>query len=270
MIKKYFGKTLAYGFLTVIAFVSLFPFYWMIVGATNTSTEITKGTMWFGSNFLVNISKLAETADIATIMWNTFKVAGTTTVLCLLITSMAAYGFQVYQSKIRERIFKVLLLSMMVPFAALMIPLFKITVMLKLLDTHLAIILPYVAYMFFIFFFRQNFKSLLTRIIEAARIDGAGEFAIFFKIIAPTMKSTYAAAAIYSFTMSWNNYLWPLIVLQSDNNKVITLVISSMASAYFPDYGVIMCGIIAATVPMLFVFFALQKHFVAGMLGSVK
>jgi lactose/L-arabinose transport system permease protein len=121
-----------------------------------------------------------------------------------------------------------------------------------------------------VFFFRQSFVNYPGEILEAARVDGASEVMTFFRIFIPSMKSTYAAAAIYTFMTSWNNYLWPLIVLQTNDQQTTTLLISSLSSAYNPDYGVIMSGISIATLPVIVIFFAFQKQFVEGMLGSVK
>jgi lactose/L-arabinose transport system permease protein len=107
-------------------------------------------------------------------------------------------------------------------------------------------------------------------ILEAGRIDGLSELGVFFRIYVPTMKTTYAAAAIITFMASWNNYLWPLVVLQSPENQTIPLLISTLGSSYSPDYGVIMTAIVIATLPAALIFFIMQKHFVAGMMGSVK
>ena len=170
----------------------------------------------------------------------------------------------------RDSIFNSLLLVMMIPFAALMIPLFKLVVKFGIYDTHLALILPLSANIFLIFFFRQSFKAFPVALIEAARIDGANEMPIFLRIVIPVMKSSYAAGAIYAFMMSWNNFLWPLIALQSESKKTLPLVISSLSSAYFPDFGVIMVAIVIATIPMLTIFFMMQKEFTQGMVGSIK
>lgn len=267
---KWVSNVFKYTFLSVASFLSLFPFVWMIIGATNTSTEITKGKMTFGGELFNNVVKLFDTVDIHVIFYNSMKVALLTTLFSLVVTSMAAYGFQVFPSKWRNRIFNFLLLAMMIPFAALMIPMFKLIVRLGIVNTHLALILPTTASIFLIFYFRQSFKAFPIALIEAARIDGAKELYIFVKIVAPVMKSTYAAAAIYAFMMSWNNYLWPLIAIQSDSKRTLPLVISSLSSAYFPDYGVIMVAIVIATLPMLLIFFFLQKHFTEGMVGSIK
>jgi lactose/L-arabinose transport system permease protein len=107
-------------------------------------------------------------------------------------------------------------------------------------------------------------------LLEAGRMDGLSELGIFLRIYLPTMKTTYAAGAIITFMSSWNNYLWPLIVLQTNDMKTITLVVSSLGSAYYPDYGVVMIGTLIATIPTLLVFFVMQRQFVQGMLGSVK
>lgn len=101
-------------------------------------------------------------------------------------------------------------------------------------------------------------------------MDGAGELRIFYSIVVPSMKATYAAAAIYSFMTSWNGYMWPLIVLQSNQNKTMQLLISTMSSAYFPEYGLIMVAIMLSTLPMIIIFFRLQNYFVQGITGSLR
>ena len=138
------------------------------------------------------------------------------------------------------------------------------------LNTIGAIILPSIATAFLIFFFRQNTKSFPKDTLEAARIDGLSEIGIFFKMYMPMMKTTYAAAAIITFMSSWNNYLWPLLALQSPEKRTVPLIISTLGSSYTPDYGMIMVAIVIATLPTAFVFFVMQKQFVQGMLGSVK
>lgn len=261
---------LKYIFLSGFSFISMFPFVWMILGATNKSTNITKGKMMIGKELINNFNKLNATINLPQVLFNTVKISIITTILTLLICSMAGYGYEIYRSKIKDGIFNLLLLSMMVPFAALMIPLFIIFTKMKLLNTHIAVILPTIAAVFMIFFFRQNTKSFPKELLQAARVDGLNELQAFFQIYMPTMKPTYAAAAIITFMTSWNNFLWPLIILQTQDKKIMTLAISSLSSAYFPDFGVIMIGIIIATIPTIIIFFLMQKQFVEGMLGSIK
>ncbi len=270
MIVRKIKSTIRYIFLIIAAFVSIFPFVWMIIGATNTATEITKGKYTFGGEFINNFKMLLEMVDLPQLIFNSAKIALGGMVLQLLIASLAGYGFEIYRNKISEKVYSVLLLTMMVPFAALMIPLFKLFAGVQMLDSHIAVIIPTLAAPFMIFFFRQSTKTFPTDLLQAARVDGLNEVQAFFRIYVPTMKSTYAAAAILSFMTFWNSYLWPLIVIQSDGKKTLTLAISSLSSAYFPEYGVIMVAIIIATTPTLLIFFLLQRYFVAGMLGSIK
>jgi lactose/L-arabinose transport system permease protein len=141
---------------------------------------------------------------------------------------------------------------------------------LGLINTYAAIILPGVASIFIIFYFRQATKAFPSELRDAARIDGLSEWQIFLHVYLPVMRPTYAAAMIIVFMANWNSYLWPLIVLQTNDMKTITLAVSTLNTAYTPDFGVIMVGAVIATLPTLFVFFVLQRRFVEGMLGAVK
>lgn len=259
-----------YLFLGVMAFLSLFPFAWMVIGATNTSVDVTKGKFSLGTALLDNVAKLNETFDMAQIFWNSGKIALLGGFATLMISSMAGYGFEVFSSKARERVYNGLLLTLMIPFAALMIPLFILMAQFDLLDTHMGVILPALASAYIVFYFRQSTKAFPSELREAARLDGLKEWQIFLFVYMPVMRSTYAAAFVIIFMTAWNNFLWPLIVLQSTELKTITLVLSSLGSAYFPDFGVIMVAAVLATLPTLVVFFAMQRQFVQGMLGSVK
>lgn len=263
-------RALIYIFLTVVSILSVFPFLWMIIGATNTSVDVIQGKLTIGTNLINNIRTLFESTNVETAIVNSLILAITTTILAILISSAAGYGFVIYRCKIRERLFSILLLSMMIPFAALMIPLYRMFGKMNLLNSYAAVIIPSVATAFLIFFFRQNTMMFPKELIEAARIDGLNEWQVFAKIYMPTMKSTYAAAGIITFMSAWNSYLWPLVVMQTQEKATLPLVISSLSSSYTPDYGVIMVAIVIATIPTALLFFAMQKRFVEGMLGSVK
>lgn len=269
-------RVLIYVFLSIAAFISIFPFLWMIISMTNKSVDVTKGTLMPGSHLIENLRNLFSTVDIVPALINSAIVSIATTILALLIASLAGYGFVIYRSRRKDILFNILLLSMMIPFAALMVPLYRmfgtISQIMPIIgvDTLAAVVLPSVTTAFLIFFFRQNTKMFSREMIEAGRIDGLSELGIFIRLYMPTMKTTYAAAAIITFMASWNNYLWPLVILQSPNKFTIPLLISNLGSAYTPDYGVIMSAIVIATLPTALVFFLMQRHFVAGMMGSVK
>ncbi len=263
-------SVLAQGGLWLAAFISVFPFYWMVVGATNTANEVTAGKVTFGTHMFENITKFFTLVDAPRIFGNSFFVAITGTAVTLIVTSLAGYGFEIFRSKSRDRVFGGLLLLLSVPFAALMVPLFVMFSKAGLANTYIAIMLPGFAAIFMIFYFRQNTKAFPHELRDAARLDGLKEWQIFLYIYMPVMRSTYAAAMIIVFMTNWNSYLWPLIVLQTNEMKTITLVVASLASAYTPDYGLIMIANVLATLPTILVFFLLQRRFVEGMLGSVK
>ncbi|MDQ0457766.1 carbohydrate ABC transporter permease [Rhizobium paknamense] len=268
--KRRLGSLVQYLLLGFAAFLSIFPFFWMVIGATNTTADIVRGRVSFGTALFANIADFFTKVDVPLVFWNSIKIAIFGTALTVLISSMAGYGFEMFRSRLRDRLYAVVLLTLMVPFAALMIPLFLLMSQAGLINTHVAIILPTLASAFIIFYFRQATKAFPGELRDAAKVDGLKEWQIFFYIYLPVMRSTFAAAFVIVFMMNWNNYLWPLIVLQSNETKTITLVVSSLASAYYPEYGTVMIGTILATLPTLFVFFAMQRQFVQGMLGSIK
>lgn len=276
--KNRIGRLIKYLILIILSIISIFPFIFMLISCTNNTVDIMKGSLSIGANFFANISALFNNdLQFSVGLKNSLIISIITTILALLISSAAGYGFEIFKSKKRERIFNLLLLAMMVPFAALMIPLFKMFSSLNStpfefagIDTYLAVIIPSCTTAFLIFFFRQSTKSFPKDMIEAARIDGVSEIGIFFKIFIPSIKNTYAAAAIITFMSSWNNYLWPLICLQTPEKRTLPLIISAMASSQTPDYGMVMCGIVISTIPIALMFFLMQKHFVQGMIGSVK
>ncbi|MRI85813.1 carbohydrate ABC transporter permease [Fundicoccus ignavus] len=270
------NKILTYIFLVFMSIVFAFPFYFLIVSATNTSVDVTSGRMLPGAAILENWKALAERTDLLNAFKNSSIVAFGQTTLALLVGSMAGYGFEIYRTKTTDFIFNFLLTSMMIPFAAIIIPLFQLFGLISNIapgigiNSYVSAFLPYISTAFLIFFFRQNTKMFSRELLEAGRIDGLSEFGLFIRIYLPTMKNTFAAAAIITFMNSWNNYLWPLITLLTPDKQTVPLLLSNLGSSYAPDYGMMMLAILISMVPTLIIFFVLQKYFVAGMLGSVK
>ena len=263
-------RALVYALLGLAAFISVFPFYWMVVGATNRSADVVTGKASFGSYLFTNVASFFGTVNVAQVFFNSALIAVVGSLLTLLVSSLAGYGFEMFRSRFREKIFALMLLLLSIPFAALMVPLFVMMSAAHLTNTYTAVILPAVASIFIIFYFRQATKAFPAELRDAARVDGLKEWQIFFHIYLPVMKSTYAAATIIVFMANWNNYLWPLIVLNTPEKKTVTLVVSALTAAYSPDYGMIMVGTVLATLPTLVIFFVLQRQFVEGLLGSVK
>ncbi|MCC7319857.1 MAG: carbohydrate ABC transporter permease [Rubellimicrobium sp.] len=267
---RHLGRAATYAGLSAAAFVSVFPFWWMVVGMTNTSADITRGRSGFGSALGQNLAAFMGQVDLPRVLFNSGLIAVLGTVFTLAVSSLAGYGFEMFRSRRKERVFAALLLMLSIPFAALMIPLFLMFARMGLMNTYAAMLLPGIASIFIIFYFRQSTRAFPHELRDAARIDGLKEWQIFLHIYMPVMKSTYAAATIIVFMANWNAYLWPLIVLQTNDMRTIQLVVSSLVSAYSPDFGVVMVGAVIATLPTVLVFFLLQRSFVQGILGGVK
>lgn len=263
-------KAVIYIILSVVSLVSIFPLYWMISAATNKSVDVTRGKLVPGDQFIENIKNLTAQYNVGGAMWNSFKYAIILTVLSLLICSLAGYGFEIYHNKAKDRVMNVLLLAMMVPFVATMIPLYQMFAQLKLLNCTLGFILPTLSTPFLIMLFRQSSRSFPHDIIEAARMDGLSELQIFFRMFLPTMKSTYAAAMTITFMNAWNSYLWPKVIMTNKTSITMPMLVANLKEGYVTDYGMLMLAVLLCTLPTAIVFFVLQKSFADGITGAVK
>ena len=260
----------SYIFLIIVSFLSVFPLYWMITAATNASVDVARGKIWFGTHLAENFQKLIGSQDLWSAMGHSFLYAAVQTVVAMLICSLAGYGFELYHDKQKDLLFSILLLAMMVPGVATMIPLYKMISGMHLLNTVWGFMLPAISTPFLIMMFRQNSRNFPVDVMEAARIDGLSEFQIFFRMYMPIMKSTYAAAAVITFMNAWNAYLWPKVVLTDNKAQTMPMLIANLAAGYTVDYGVLMLGVLFCSVPTMVIFFILQKQFAEGITGAVK
>lgn len=264
------GKIGMYIVLLVFLVISIFPFYWMIVGSTNSSDKMftSPPTLIPGNQFMTNITNLDASVGIWRVLFNSLFVSGMYLILALAISAAAGYAFAKFDFRGRNLIFTVFLLSMMIPYQATLIPLFQMMSTFELLNTYFALIAPQLCYPFAIFLMRQNFKSFPTELLEAARLDGAGEFRIFIKVVLPSMKPALAATSIFLFMFQWNNFMWPLVAVSTPDMYTFPVALSTLSGVSFTDYGQMMVGISIATIPIMIFFLALQRHFISGMLGS--
>ena len=259
-----------YIFLVIVAFFSVFPFYWMISAATNESIDVARGKLAIGGHFMENFHNLVSGNDLWGAMGNSALYAITQTVLAILICSLAGFGFELYHDKKKDILFSVLLLAMMIPQVATMTPLFKLLSGAKLLNSVWGFVLPSLSTPFLIMMFRQNSRNFPIDVMEAARIDGLSEIGIFVKMYMPMMKATYAAAAVITFMNAWNSYLWPKVIMTTPDSQTMPMLISNLASGYTTDYGMLMVGVLFCSIPTMIVFFILQKQFAEGITGAVK
>ena len=259
-----------YVILIIVGFISAFPFYFVFVSGTNESIDVIRGRMFFGTALFDNFNKLIAAVPFLMGFWNSTRNALISVIGSLIVCSMAGYGFTIYRSKAKDRLMMILLVSMMIPFSAIMIPLYRMAISLRLLNSTAGIVLPGLSTAFLIFFFRQVTLSFPNELVQAARVDGVGEFGIFTSIYMPVMTSTYAAAAIVSFMSAWNNFLWPLIILQRETTRTLPVLIPQLSAGYVTDYGVQLLAITISVIPTVFIFVTQQRRFVEGILGSVK
>lgn len=259
-----------YIFLTLISILSIFPLYWMAVSSTNTSTDVISGKLLPGVNFINNWRNLIISQDVFQAFTNSAKNAICLTFISLLVCSLAGYGFEVYHDKKKDIVMFFLLLSMMVPFVAILIPLFQMFAKAGFLNSTIGFILPTISTPFLIMMFRQSTRSFPHDIIEAARIDGFSEMRIFTRVYIPTMKSTYLAAMTITFMNAWNSYLWPKVIMMTNKSVTIPMLVANLLSGYVIDYGLLNVAILICTLPTVIIFFFLQKSFTEGVAGSVK
>ena len=270
MVGKHVSRFFMYLVLTIVAILSVFPLVWMAISATNTNFDIIAGSLTPGRNLAENFRNLQAAANIGTAFYNSVRNTVVLTALSILICSFAGYGFEIYHSKAKDRLMAFLLLAMMVPFAAILIPLFRLTANFGLLNSLMGFMLPTLATPFLIMFFRQSTRQFPLEIIEAARMDGVSEIGIFFRMYIPTMKSTYAAAITITFLAAWNSFLWPRVIFLTQEAVTLPLVISNLIAGYVTDNGVVMLAVLITTMPTIVIFFFLQRYFAEGILGSVK
>lgn len=267
---KVINNLILYIPLIIMFIISIFPFYWMFIGGTNDSSTMFTNppTLTMGDRFITNFTNLNEAVGIWQVLFNSMFVSLTFVVLSLAVCTLAAYPLSKFKFKGRNFIFLMFMLSMMIPYQATIIPLFQLFASINLLNTYFALIAPQLCFPFAIFLMRQNFLSFPTALIESARIDGAGELRIFLRIVLPSMKPALAATSIYLFMMQWNNFMWPLVVTSSTDMYTFPVALSSLIGFSMIDYGQVMVGISIATIPIIIFFLMLQRHFIAGMLGS--
>ncbi|MFC9558776.1 carbohydrate ABC transporter permease [Agromyces sp. NPDC056965] len=261
---------------TVIAagsVVMILPFYWLIIATTYPSREIfaSPPNLLPGPAFLDNLSGLLTETLFGRAIGNSVLVASVYTVLGLVVCTAAGYAFAKFEFRGRGVLFGAVLVTLALPSQVTLVPLFQIMVTLGWLDTYQALILPSLAMPFGIFLMRQTMLAVPDELLQAARVDGAGEFRVFSRIVLPTVRPAIAALAIFLFLGQWNEFVYPLVVLRTPESFTIPVSLASLQGIGTTDYGQLMTGTLLSVLPILVLFLFLQRHFVAGILaGAVK
>ncbi|MEM7033977.1 MAG: carbohydrate ABC transporter permease [Chloroflexota bacterium] len=269
-----FGMIALYGFLVGLALLMAFPFYYMLVTSTHRSATILKipPPLWFGGTLTQNYLDLIEALPFWTSLWNSLVIAVIHTTLVLFFCSLAGYAFAKYQFPGREGLFAFLLATLMVPGIIGLIPSFVIMRWLGWIDTWYPLIIPGVANAFGIFWMRQYIDSAIpTDMMDAARIDGAHDFRIYWNIVLPVIAPALAALAILTFMGKWNDFQWPLLILKEETKYTIPVALSTLRSLRGTEIGVQILGATGAILPVLIVFLTASRQFISGITaGAVK
>ncbi|MDQ0338629.1 arabinosaccharide transport system permease protein [Caldalkalibacillus uzonensis] len=202
---------------------------------------------------------------------NSMIITGLVIVLSLFFSSLVGYAMAIYNFAGRYVLFVLVLFSLMIPFEILMLPLYRLMVSLQLINTYFGIMLPMIVSPVAVFFFRQFALGLPKELLDSARIDGCTEYGIFFRIMAPLMLPAYAAMAILTGLFSWNNFLWPLIVIRSNDLFTLPVGLATLLTPYGNNYDLLISGSVLSIIPIIILFFIFQRYFVSGLAaGSIK
>ncbi|MCD6267785.1 MAG: carbohydrate ABC transporter permease [Thermotogaceae bacterium] len=262
-----FLQIVVHAILLIGAFTMLLPFIWMVSTSFKPSSEIyVFPPRWIPKNpTLKNYVDLFSSINFGRPFLNTVIVASSITFLSVLLSSMAGYAFAKFRFKGRDKLFFLILTTLMVPGQMTMIPVFLLLRYLGLLNTYTGLILPGAVSAFNIFFMRQFIITIPNDLIEAARIDGARESYIFFKIILPLSKPALTTISIFTFTGSWNSFLWPLIVAQDERMYTLPVAVSVLAGQYGENIAIQMAGSCIVITPILIFFLFAQRYFIKGI-----
>ncbi|MCP2241180.1 carbohydrate ABC transporter permease [Thermoanaerobacterium thermosaccharolyticum] len=272
---KIICETISIIFLSVFAIFTLLPLYFMIVSSFGDPVEAGDATFTlFPRKFTLSSYFFFFNYSKYSYRWilNSLIVASIVTISNVIFASMAGYAFSKMKFPGRNRIFSILLFSMMVPYQVIQVPLYVLVVnTFQIPNTYLALVLPDLCTVYNIFLAKQFISTLPTAIIDSAKIDGCNQFQIFTKIILPLSKTVLSVMAILTFMGSWNSFLWPLLVTTSADMQTIQVGLTNFRFANTTYFAPMMAGATISALPMFILFFSLQKYFLQGVtIGAIK
>jgi multiple sugar transport system permease protein len=261
-----------YTIMIILALIFVLPLLWML------STSLKPKREWFGATIewipktftLENYEKIFSTASTPIGTWfiNSLIVATITTILILAVDALAAYAYARMEFRGRKALFGLLISTLFLPGILFLVPNFVTVANLGLLNNYGGVIIPALASVFGVFFLRQFFQSIPKELEEAAEIDGANKFQIFYKIILPLSRPALATLGIITFLASWNDFLWPLLVLKSRNLQTLPPGLRTLQGAYTSEYGLMMAGAVIVAIPVLIIYIALQRFIVQSVAST--
>jgi multiple sugar transport system permease protein len=262
-----------YALLLAGAALALLPMFWMVAASLMRTGEATAfpPRLWPTDPTLEHYRALFTRLNLGRYLLNSTIVAVSVTAASLLINSMAGYAFAKLRFRGRDRTFRLLTAGLVIPVQVSMLPLFLLLREMGLINTYWGVIIPGLASIFGIFLIRQYTLSLPDDLLDAARIDGASEFRIYWSIVLPVIRPILATLAIWTFLATWNDFMWPLIVLSDDRMFTLPVALANLAGERVQDTELMMAGSVLTVLPVLLVFLFLQRYYIEGItVGSVK
>ncbi len=266
--KKNRSPILLYALATLCLIITMTPFIWMFLSSIKPESEILKmPPAWIPWPLtLEHYEALFARGNFARSLFNSVIVAVSATVAALLVNSMAAYAFAKHRFPLRDKLFTLLLATMMIPGQVTMMPVFILLKELGLLNSYVGLVLPGAASVFAIFLLRQYMMSIPDSLIEAARIDGCSEFRIFWNIMIPLSMPAIATLTIFTFMGAWNEFLWALIIMLDEAKYTLPVALAALSGGeYGTQWGLLMAGSVVTIIPVLLVFLAMQRHYIEGI-----
>jgi multiple sugar transport system permease protein len=268
-------RTIVYAFFIIMAAISLVPIWIMVINSTRSSEEIQNGISLLPSVYFFENWDILTGREftIARGFLNSTIVALSTTIVAIYFSAMTAYGFHVYEFRGKKTMFALILGMIMIPPQLGLIGFYRFMGQLHLLDSFLPLILPAIASASTVFFIRQYLRATFQKeLVESARIDGAGEFSTFNRIILPVISPSLASMAIFAFVGSWNNFITPYILISDKNKYTLTMLVQLLRTdIYKTEFGGVYLGITICIVPILVFFAFVSKYIIAGVaLGGIK
>ncbi|WP_374011773.1 carbohydrate ABC transporter permease [Pseudoxanthomonas koreensis] len=261
------------GALLALAVLSLAPLLWMLSVSFMPPGQASRfpPPLLPSAATLENYHALFARTGMARNFANSLLVSAGITLGSLLVNTLAGYAFAKLRFAGRERMFRMLLAALVVPAQVAMLPLFLMMKQMGLVNTYGGVIVPALASVFGIFLVRQYARSIPDELLEAARIDGAGEGRIFFSVVLPMLKPVLVTLAIFTFMAAWNDFMWPLIVLADQEHYTLPVALASLSREHIQDVEMMMAGAVVTVIPVLALFLLLQRYYIQGLLlGSVK
>ena len=267
------GRVVTYGILTAVAIAALMPVYWMFTTSLmGQASYLKQPPEWFPVDpTFQNFQQMFANPNMFRWMLNSAFVSLSVTLLNIFFASLAGYVFAKIDFPGRRWMFWAYLATMMVPFQVTMFPLFKLMARWGWVNTYWALIVPAACWPYNVFLMRQVIQSLPSEILDAGRIDGCSEFSLFRRVVLPMSTNGIAVMGIFTFIASWNDFLWPLIILNSEKMRTLPIALATFQSTYETNYGLLMAGGVIMAVPMFIMFFVFQRYFLQGVtFGALK